>query len=299
MQTGESDMGIIDPTVTDQLRTVPNVTVTDYGISAIIHLFFQLDPAKPGSKFFSDKRVRQALLYGLDRAKMVQALFFSAATPGDSVIPSVNWAFNSNVTPKYTFDKPKAEQLFEEAGWKRGASGVREKDGTPLRFELLGTAGSKPLENSIVRIQEQWSAIGVTVTPKLVDSNTISDISTNTRAFDAMVAQRNLPQDPDPSLGWSSGNAAPGGFNTTGYKNPAADKLIQDGAAVFDQTQRKSIYAQFQNLLAEEVPGPPLFVPREIVGVNKRVQGVVGTLGTFNRLRRTLWFNRVGVSDGR
>ena len=59
------------------------------------------------------------------------------------------------------------------------------------------------------------------------------------------------------------------------------------------------IYSQFQNLLADDLPGPPLFVPREIVGVNKRVQGVVGTLGTFNRLRRTLWFNQVGLSDGK
>src|SRR5262249_54211414 len=154
------------------------------------------------------------------------------------------------------------------------------------------------LENSIVSMQEQWQAIGVTATPKLVDSNTISDISTNTRAFDAMVAQRNLPQDPDPSLSWSSGNAAPGGFNTTGNKNPAADKLIQDGAATFDQARRKTIYAEFQNVLADDAPGPPLFVPREIVGVNKRVKGVVGSLGTFNRLRRTLWFNQVGVTDG-
>jgi peptide/nickel transport system substrate-binding protein len=292
-------MGIIDPTVVDQLKTVSHLQITDYGISAIIYLFYQLDPAKPASKFFSDRRVRQALLYGLDREKMAQALFFGAAAPGQSVIPSVTWAYDANVTPKYTFDKAKAEQLLDDAGWKKGASGVREKSGVPLKFELMGATGSKPLENAVVSIQEQWKAIGVEVAPKMVDSNTISNVSTNTREYDAMVSQRNMPQDPDPSLTWSSGNAAPGGFNTTGYKNPDVDKLIESAAAVFDQEQRKKIYSQFQNLMATEVPGPPLFVPREIVGVNKRVQGVVGTLGTFNRLRRTLWFKDVWVTDGK
>jgi len=299
LQTGEIDMGVVDPTVVDQLKTVSSLQIADYGISAIINLFYQLDPAKPASKFFSDRRVRQALLYALDREKMAQALFFGAAAPGNSMIPSVTWAYDPNVTPKYPFDKAKAEQLLDDAGWKKGSSGMREKDGVQLKFELMGATGSKPLENSVVSMQEQWRAIGVEATPKMVDTNTLSNVSTNTREYDAMVAQRNMPQDPDPSLTWFSGFAAPGGFNTTGYKNPEADKLIQDGAAVFDQESRKKIYSQFQNLLATDLPGAPLFVPREIVGVNKRVQGVVGTLGTFNRLRRTLWFKDVWVTDGK
>ena len=56
LQTGEIDMGIIDPTVADQMKSEPRVTVTDYSIAAIIYLFYQLDASKPGSKFFSDKR---------------------------------------------------------------------------------------------------------------------------------------------------------------------------------------------------------------------------------------------------
>ena len=299
LQTGEIDMGIVDPTVADQLKTVSSLQIYNYGISAIINLFYNLDPAKPASKLFSDRRVRQALVYALDREKMAQALFFGAAAPGHSMIASVTWAYDPNVTPKYPFDKAKAEQLMDDAGWKKGSSGIREKDGVALKFELMGATGNKPLENTVVSMQEQWKAIGVEATPKMVDSNTLSNVSTNTRAYDAMVAQRNMPQDPDPSLTWSSGFAAPGGFNTTGYKNPEVDRLIESGAAVFDQESRKRIYSQFQNLLATEVPGVPLFIPREIVGVNKRVQGVVGTLGTFNRLRRTLWFKDVWVSDGK
>ncbi len=45
--------------------------------------------------------MRQALIYALDREKMAQALFFGAATPADSVIPSATWAYDPNVTPKY------------------------------------------------------------------------------------------------------------------------------------------------------------------------------------------------------
>jgi peptide/nickel transport system substrate-binding protein len=297
LQTGEIDMGIIDATVADQIKSDARVAVTDYSISAIIYLFYQLDAAKPGSKYFSDKRVRQALLYALDRKKMAQALFFGAATPGDSIIPPVTWAYDSGVTPKYPFDRTRAERLLDEAGWTRDASGTRAKDGTTLQFELLAPAGSKPLENSVVSMQQQWQAVGACVTPKLVDANTLTDVATTTRAFDAMVGQRNMPQDPDPSLQWTSANAAPGGFNSTGYRNPTVDKLIQDANAVFDQNRRKAIYSQLQNLLAEELPAAPLFVPREVLGVNRRVQGVVGNIGTFNRLRRTLWFNQVGVSD--
>jgi peptide/nickel transport system substrate-binding protein len=296
LQTGEIDMGVVDPNLADQLRSLSHLTLTDYMASAVIMAFYQLDPAKPGSKFFSDKRVRQGLLYALDREKMSTAIFRGAASPAHSTIPAISWAYNPNVSPKYGFDKTKAEQLLDAAGWMRGATGVREKDGSPMRFEIMGATGNKPLENTVVSIQEQWKAVGVEATPKMLETNALTDQWRNKRQFDVLFTNVNFPVDPDPSVVWSASNAAQGGLNAGPYLSTEANKLLDEGASVFDVEARKKTYVKFQDLFAEDLPAALLFVPKEIQAVNKRVQGIVGVIGTHNRFRRP-WYKDVFVTD--
>jgi len=300
LRNGEIDLVLgVDPALGDQVKSAPNLTLADYWASAVVFMSFQLDPAKPASKIFSDKAVRQALLYALDRDTMATAIYRGAAATANSMLPSISWAYSPNVSPKYTFDKTKAEKLLDDAGWKRGASGTREKNGTQLSFELMSVSGMKPLESTVASMQDQWKAIGVTATIKLVDFAALIQQVRNDRKFDATVWSINLSQDPDIiSLLVTTPNAATGGFNSATYKNPQIDKMLGDAAKSFDQEARKKNYIDVQNVLMEELPYAPIFETKELLGINKRVQGVVGVVGPFNRYFRN-YTKDISVSDGK
>ena len=73
-----------------------------------------------------DKKVRQALAYGLDREAFLQARYGEYGFTLDVPFAKASWAFDSTI-PQVTYDPAKAEALLDEAGWKKGADGFRAK----------------------------------------------------------------------------------------------------------------------------------------------------------------------------
>jgi peptide/nickel transport system substrate-binding protein len=297
LKTGEVDIGGIDNSQFDSFATVANVDVKKYTTLSFEFFGYQLDPSKPAGKLFSDKQVRQALVYGLDRQAMVDAIYFKQGVVPDSVIPPPLWAFNPNVKPKYNYDTKKAEQMLDAAGWTKGSDGIRAKAGQRLKFEIITNSGNKTRESLIVAMQDQWKKIGVDATAKPVDFNgVLVPAITNTRNFDIFMVGFGPFTDPDESQLWHSRATNAGGFNGMQFKNARVDKLLDDGVATFDQAKRKQIYAELQDIMADEVPGPILVFAKALVGVNKRVQGTkYSTWGSTT----ANWFKDVWVSDGK
>jgi ABC-type transport system substrate-binding protein len=148
-------------------------------------------------------------------------------------------------------------------------------------------------------MQDAWSQIGVRATPRLIDFNALTDQWTNKRDFDVLLIPVQFPVDPDPTIIWSSNAAKPGGFNGSHWINSKIDDLCKQGAATYDINERKKIYAQFQEIYMTELPAAPLFYPKALYGINKRVGGIMGALGTFNRFQRCVWMKDVYVKDGK
>jgi len=84
--------------------------------------------------------VRQALAHGLDKAGIASAVMGGLVAPLHAVIPPAHWAHNKSVKA-YAYDPARAGQLLDEAGWKMGTGGIRQKDGKPLSLEILNIAG--------------------------------------------------------------------------------------------------------------------------------------------------------------
>src|SRR6185369_8402425 len=68
--------------------------------------------------------------------------------------------------------------------------------------------------------------------------------------FQVVLVGQEIPPDPDQYYLWDSTQST----NFTGYKNPRIDKLLEDGRKSIDQSERKSIYQDFQQFLVEETP---------------------------------------------
>jgi peptide/nickel transport system substrate-binding protein len=304
MKTGEIDVGFpgigpVDPSQYDSAKSVDNINVYSYPRLSFDFFLFQLDPAKPASKFFGDKTVRQALVYALDRKAIAHALYFDQATVANTTMPPASWAYNKDNQPVYTQDKAKAQSMLDAAGWTAGAGGTRQKGGVPFKFEMITNAGNKVRENLLVVLQQQWKDVGIDATPKYVDFNKVLvPALTNTRQFDVLMVGFSWSVDPDQSQVWHSRNAGPGGFNGMGYKNPDLDKVMDDAVATLDQAQRKQLYFKMQQILAEDQPAPVLVFPNGILSLNKRIQN--WQYGTFiGQTGRRVFMKDVFVSDGK
>lgn len=263
----------------------------------MLYMTPNLDPAKPGYKFFSDVRVRQALLYAINRPAIVKGIFVDkTAVPADSVWAG-GWAYNPNVHPKYSYNPAKAKQLLEAAGWKRGSGGVREKDGIPFAFTAVVNGTQQSWVQMVEAIQQMWAAVGVNMTPQSVqDATWITDLE-DTRNFAMIVGEKAFGlYDPDPSVILSSEAAQTGGENAGAYRNATMDSLLNQALETVNRGKRKAVYTKLQNYFMEQVPLLPVVSINNIWGVNKRVNGL--NLGPTTQFQNWYWMKDVWVSGG-
>ena len=142
----------------------------------------------------TDPAVRQALSYATDREAFVKAFYdMSDAAPdaqnvGLGYVPTAFWSpvavgMGDATTGKetidgavdYKFDIEKAKQILEDAGWKEGSDGIREKDGQKLTIKFLLSEGNSVLEMLVPMILDTWGQIGVDLQQSTVDFNTLID----------------------------------------------------------------------------------------------------------------------------
>ncbi len=297
LKTGELDVGSPDSSQWDSLATVSTLNRLSIDTPNFEYYQTQLDPTKSkAATIFSDVKVRQALLYALNRPQVADRVYFKQAKVADSSIGSTNWV---HVTPKaqYPFDVAKANSLLDAAGWAKGADGIRSKNGQRMAWELRTNAGNKVRENFIQVMADSWKTVGAEVTPKPVQFQQLVTQLTSTLAFDMILIGISVGNtDPDQSQLWHSRSVGQG-LNGMGYKNPAVDKLLDDGLATLDRAKRKTIYAQVQEILMNDLPAPLVLYPKSLWALSKRVSNF--NLGTYNRYGARPWFKDVFVTDGK
>ncbi len=102
-----------------------------------------LNQQNPNTPFFQDAAVRRALMYGLDRQKLIDTVLAGQGLVAHSPVMPYSWAYDSEVQ-KYPHDPALARQILEQAGWvDTDGDGVREREGVKLQFVLLGKDKAK------------------------------------------------------------------------------------------------------------------------------------------------------------
>ena len=255
-----------------------------YRSNGYIHL--QFNTKKPQ---LSDVRVRQALMYALDRKSFVEIQYGEGlAEVAPSVFSPVSWATPPVGTLNmYDFDLAKAEELMNEAGWFKGTDGMLEKDGE--KFQLTWYVyEDAPWPGTLAGIAaDHWKQLGVDLTIELMDFVTTiartTSLPFDERTFDIYTMGFSLAIDPDPSGAlWDPDAWTIGGFNGSGYDSERARELITLGKNSFDQAERESYYQEFAKLLNEDVPGTLLAYRSELWGISDRVSGMKA-IGPFLR----------------
>jgi peptide/nickel transport system substrate-binding protein len=210
---------------------------------------------------FQDARVRRALSYATDRRALREDLWRGQATHINGPIHPAFWAAKPDTTT-FDADPAKAADLLVQAGWRRGADGILEKDGQKLRFKIQSIQ-----TNYDVALQDQWKKVGVDAQVERMDFG--SFWAPLYLAGKTEAAALNLPfglyLDPDyPLTGYFHSS-----LNRNKYKNEKVDALIGQATATLDREERKRLYGEFQEALAHDVPHLWLGVPNEIWGIRK------------------------------
>ncbi|MFO0988249.1 MAG: peptide ABC transporter substrate-binding protein [Alphaproteobacteria bacterium] len=242
-----------------------------------------------------DKRVRQALLLGIDRGKLSEQLFKGKQPVAHTSVNPLDWVNNPD-TPKYGFDPDRAKKLLEEAGWTEIRGGIRHnKAGERLSFAFMTTAGNRTRELIQQIVQGQWRQIGVDARILNQPARVFFGTTVTQRKFDGVAlfawvsAPESVPRTtlhssfiPTAANNWS-------GQNTSGFKNAEADTLIDRIERELDREKRRALWHRLQVLYAEELPALPLFFRADGYVLPHWLDGVVPTGHQYST---TLWIEQ-------
>lgn len=220
-----------------------------------------------------DVKVRQALVYGLNRKGFIDAKYKGYAEVCNAPVSQVSWAYTDDI-PKYAYDPTKANALLEEAGWLKKDDGFRYKDGKKFEIKWMTYQGSKYVEMLIPIVKENWKAIGVSVVPELMEFNTLCTKVYDEQKFEMFNMSWSLSIDPDPSGIFSKKQAELGGFNAGSWINEESEKLMADALKTTDVKERTKLYKEWLKLFAKEVPYILLDQNKEMWAVSSRVEGI-------------------------
>ncbi|MBI5328259.1 MAG: peptide-binding protein [Deltaproteobacteria bacterium] len=224
--------------------------------------------------WFSDKRVRQAIAYAIDKQEIVDGVLFGLGSPATGSFVPNTWSYNPNVK-KYEHNPEKAKQLLAEAGWKdTDGDNVLDKDGRPFEFTILTNQGNSVRINTATIIQWRLAQIGIKVKVRTLEWSTFINEFIDKRRFEAVVLGWSLGLDPDQYDIWHSSKTKEKEFNFVSYNNPEVDALLEKGRGTFDIEKRKKAYFRIQEILADELPYIFLYVPDATPVVHSRFKGI-------------------------
>ena len=224
-----------------------------------------------------NKLVRQALTYGLDRKSVIDAVMDGRAVVPAGPVPTVSWAYDSSIKP-FPYDKAKAKQLIEQAGYTLNAQGIYEKPGVgPLKLTFYGSAGSTLIEGLSNIARNNWKEIGVDLTIEMMDFNAMMENHLKPGKFDVSFSGFSLGLDPDQFSLFHSTQV--GGFNRGRYNSPEVDRLLEAGRKETDPAKRKAIYSDYQKILVDDAPVLLVYSNQYTDFVSTKLKGVVNFPG--------------------
>ncbi|NPV67362.1 MAG: hypothetical protein HPY64_09490 [Anaerolineae bacterium] len=237
---------------------------------------------QPKHPILSDVRVRQAIAMGYDKDAILATLGEgNGVRLISSIIPTITWAFNTELTP-WPYDPDRARELLAEAGWAdTDGDGILDKDGKPLELELLSSPLTDLWENIALVAQDQLSQLGMKITVTTLEWGAFLNDRLLPQKFDMLVVGFGGGSPPDPNaianaLMYSKNDIPGSGFDIASYVNPEVDDLLVRGRTVpgCSVEDRTPIYWELQRITQQEVAYDFTVTPNQVHVYSARIQNV-------------------------
>ncbi len=251
------------------------------------HIDLNLD-----NPILKDRRVREALILGLDRETISAELFAGRQPVAHSFVSPLDSVAAKDV-PRYAHDPKRAAQLLDAAGWTVKKRGIRHNaTGERLTLELMTTAGNRSRELVEQVLQSQWRRIGIDVRirnepPRVFFGQTVRERRFTGLAMYAWIsAPETVPRTTLHSTQIPSAANNYSGQNNPGFRNAEVDGLIDRIEVELDLAKRKVMWRRLQQVYVTELPVIPLYFRANAYILPKWLKGVVPTGHQFST---TLW----------
>ncbi len=226
------------------------------------------------NNLFSDKQVRQALSYAVNRQEIVDGVLYGQGLPLACPFKPGTWAYNNTIAP-YPYDIQKSKQLLKNAGWvDSDGNGILDKDGQEFEFTVVTNQGNDLRKMTAELMQQAFKEVGVKMNINVQEWSTFIENTINKRQFDAFILGWSLSPEPDPYDIFHSSKTGEKEFNIVGFNNEEADKMMDKARGTFDQVERKKYLDRFQEILHDEQPYLFLYAPYSLIAVHKRIQNI-------------------------
>ncbi len=238
------------------------------------HLAYEYIGWNQRNPIFADKRVRQALSYGINVDEIINVILKGNAVRSTSPFPSIFWAHNEKLKP-YPYDIQRAKRLLFEAGWRDSdGDGILDKviggKKVDFKFTLITNAENQTRREVAIAIQNDLLKLGVKMEIQLYEFNTFMRHILD-RNFDAVLSGWRIATKPDLASLFHT-EAIKSGHNIVSYSNPYFDKLNDSASVLNNLSSAKKIWDEIQEILYEDQPYTFLYEPVRINGVSNRIK---------------------------
>lgn len=239
-----------------------------------------------------EKKVRQALVLGIDRAAIIRTVFKNYATNAMGPIPPSIEGYDPDV---YRADAPlprvRANQLLEENGWLANPEdGIRYKtvnnNKTRLEFNLV--IPDIPFLNATAQsIKNDFAAIGVKANLVSMAIDDAHKDALKTRNYDMILFGNILKNNPDVFAFWHSSQKFYPGLNLALYGSAATDKILESLRQETDAAERSARVRELEKTIADDAPAAFLFNPAYLYAIPENLRGLTNTSPTSPAKRFT------------
>ncbi len=214
---------------------------------------------------FADQKVRQALLYGLNRAGIVKAVYGDYAHVQNIDQTAESWLYTTEGINEYKFDSNKAAELLKEEGWTKDGSGKLMKDGKEFKFTFSAMKDNDVTDVLIPTMIDNYKKLGITVQTDYVDWPTLQTKFDKVN-YDMAFMAWGLTPDPDDSYIYSTG----GSENWLNYSNKDLDAAYKTALSTEDKTARKAAYQKVYQLINTDLPNFMIYQRSDLIAYNTR-----------------------------
>ncbi|WP_242951851.1 ABC transporter substrate-binding protein [Clostridium felsineum] len=265
LKDGEIDLNQIKPNneAIEEIKSFKYVDFTTFPANVYGYIGINLN-----RDIFKDKKVRQALTYGLDRENIVKNVFGSYGTVCNEPQSVASWNYNEDVN-KYKFNTDKANKLLDEAGWKKDSDGIRKKNGRKFQIHYLASSDNPVNDVLIPIMKENYKKLGIEVLVDSMDFTSVNNKVEN-KDFDMFFMAGSLSANPDQSVVFKT----EGTQNFFGYSNKELDKEMSDSLKEQNFDTRKKDYKKVWEMINDDMPTIFMYQRNDMWAISSRVKGI-------------------------
>jgi len=223
---------------------------------------------------FQDARVRRALGMAINTDEIIRYILLGHGEKTTGPFPKQTDYYDPEVQP-LPYDPGGAAKLLAEAGWKKNADGVLERNGKPLAFTIITNSGNEERNAIMVIAQNAWRRLGIQVQALTLEWAVFINQRIDKGDFDAVVLGWSMDLNADIYQIFHSSQTGHFQLNFVGYQNPKADDLIVRIRQEYNHDRQVAMARELHRLIARDQPYTFLYVRKSLSLMDAKVVRMV------------------------